>query len=127
MYMYGNNSNNSNVVMKNEWIQIDEQTIGILLRWKKDTIVTLVDIDVFWEKIASIPTTWVAKDMGKTGIPYVVAGKNQIFLHRLVMDAPAGLVVDHIFHNPLENRKMFLRVCTHQENMQNRKVKKNIL
>lgn len=45
---------------------------------------------------------------------------NPLMLHRLVMDAPSGVVVDHRDHNTLDCRKQNLRACTHAENMQNR-------
>lgn len=48
-----------------------------------------------------------------------IKGK-KILLHRLIMNAPNGLVVDHIDHNPLNNRKCNLRVVSHAENMRNR-------
>lgn len=44
------------------------------------------------------------------------------YIHRLIMNPPANLVVDHINHNCFDNRKSNLRTCTNQENSWNRKV-----
>lgn len=52
---------------------------------------------------------------------YVKTSKYPYSLHRVIMDCPKGFVVDHINHNTLDNRKENLRICTHAENMQNRK------
>ncbi len=42
-----------------------------------------------------------------------------IKIHRLIMNAPKGLVVDHINHNRLDNRRVNMRLCTITQNLQN--------
>jgi hypothetical protein len=42
-------------------------------------------------------------------------------LHRVIMAAPAGMSVDHINHDTLDNTRANLRVCTHKENQNNRR------
>ena len=49
----------------------------------------------------------------------------KIRLHRLIMDCIDDMVVDHINHNPLDNRKENLRICTQQQNNKNQKKKSN--
>lgn len=40
-----------------------------------------------------------------------------IRMHRLIMDAPQNMEVDHINHNPADNRKENLRIVEHYENI----------
>ena len=51
-----------------------------------------------------------------------------VFLHRLIMNAPKNLSIDHINGDSLDNRKSNLRLCTRSQNCQNRaKLKKPTL
>jgi len=44
-----------------------------------------------------------------------------IRMHRLIVDAPAGLTVDHANGDRLDNRRTNLRACTQSQNMGNSK------
>ena len=46
-------------------------------------------------------------------------------LHRLIMNCPEDKVVDHINHNPLDNRKCNLRICTYSQNNMNKDIQSN--
>ena len=52
---------------------------------------------------------------------YAVRTSNKIAMHRVIMNTPKGLQVDHIDHNGLNNQKANLRNCTHGQNQMNRK------
>ncbi len=45
--------------------------------------------------------------------------QRRVDMHRLVMNAQPGQVVDHINCNGLDNRKENLRICTHTQNQWN--------
>lgn len=48
-----------------------------------------------------------------------------VLMHRLIMNAPKYLFVDHINGDGLDNRKVNLRLCYHWENIANQRMHKN--
>jgi len=64
---------------------------------------------------------WYATNHNPGGKYY--AYRKPILMHRVIMDAPKGMDVDHINGDPLDNRKENLRICTRSENCRNKKVR----
>lgn len=50
--------------------------------------------------------------------------KKMFFMHRLIMAAPDKILIDHINHNGLDNRKANLRFATSSQSNMNRRVSK---
>ncbi len=49
-----------------------------------------------------------------------VTSRSGGLLHRFIMNCPKNKVVDHKFHNTLDNRKSKLRICTKHQNICNK-------
>lgn len=62
--------------------------------------------------------TFYARREGKT----LFGRRTAIFLHRVIMDAPKGMQVDHINGDGRDNRRSNLRLATNAENCRNRQL-----
>jgi hypothetical protein len=58
--------------------------------------------------------------IGSHGYATSGASKNQVLMHRLIMNADDNRVVDHINRVKIDNRKCNLRLCSHKNNAWNR-------
>jgi hypothetical protein len=69
---------------------------------------------------------WCLKG-GRGGIFYACRAERGkiIMMHREIMQPPPGMVVDHIDHNPINNRRCNLRNCTRKQNHCNRRFVRN--
>lgn len=85
----------------NEFALVDDEDFELLMRHK-------------WQrnKYGAIRDTKIGGRKGKR-----VGFK----MHRVVMNCPQGMVVDHIDHNVLNNQKSNLRICTLAQNSANKR------
>lgn len=85
---------------------------------------TLIDQEDLW-KVAS--RRWRIRPTPRGSGIYFTGQKNDKWemLHRFLIAAPKGSIVDHINGNPLDNRKSNLRLCTRAQNCQNQRIGKS--
>lgn len=111
--------------MKNEY-EVRGEVTAIFLRHKGvlyEAIIDTADLP----KAQQHPNTWFLSAKPEINAYYVVGRfivdnkSYYIRLHRFLMDTPAGMEVDHINHNTLDNRtSLNLRNVTTLQNQQNR-------
>jgi hypothetical protein len=68
---------------------------------------------------------WHARKVGESFYAVRVEGRRSVYMHREIMNAPAGLLCDHKNHLTLDDRRCNLRPCTWAENARNRRPDRN--
>jgi len=90
---------------------------------------TIIIDDEDFEKVKGY--TWVLNFRKNRNVFYAERtrtkdkDKKNFRMHRLIMDCPEGMTVDHINRNTLDNRKENLRICSNKENVRNSKKRKD--
>ena len=104
--------------MKNRY-EIRGADTAIFIEYKDEMLECLIDTNDL-DVASSIKGRWFANKhhSGKYYIRGPYKG-GKVMLHRLIMKPQDGLVVDHINHNPSDNRRINLRVISNSENKQN--------
>ncbi len=86
------------------------------------------DHGVFQKAIIDAEDVDKCKEIGiwsLTKAGYIINYKTGIYLHRYIMNCPDCFEVDHIYHNPLDNRKSQLRIATSSQQKMNTKLRKD--
>ena len=117
---------NENMLMKNAYEIRGDVTAIILNSPKNGRLETLIDTKDL-DKVKGIKGTWCAQWSRCTKSFYVFNSvqidnvRKRTLLHRFITDPNSELVVDHINHDTLDNRRTNLRNVTQAQNAQNRK------
>lgn len=106
--------------------ELETKMYKIALSGKKgEGLYTIVDKEDF-EKYGHLKWGLVHGGYAATGVwNRETKTMNRVRMNRLIMNCPAGLEVDHINLNKLDNRKENLRICTKLENNRNRPKRKD--
>lgn len=111
-------------VKGNEYIDCGSYVEIVCISGKHGEFRVKIDHD---DRIKCQEKTWGVRYAPKIDGFYACTYKNNpeeyysLPIHRFIMDAPKGLVVDHINHDTLDNRKSNLRIINNADNMMNRK------
>ena len=94
----------------------EEGTIQIPLTKDKVTIINRRDFGLISSRLWFVHVT-------HSGQCYALSGSRQkrVYMHRLILNAPSGVLVDHRNSNGLDNRRNNLRFCNHAQNTWNSK------
>jgi hypothetical protein len=110
--------------MKNNYEVRGEET-AVFLNYKGRKLEAIIDTEDL-AMVEAYTGTWTVAATNESCTYAVMYIKNKkgkyeaVLMHRVIMNAAKGKVIDHINHNGLVNKKINLRECKNSENLQNR-------
>lgn len=110
---------------KTNYIEVVEDHAEIFLIDKNNEVCgkCLIDLDDI-DKVKNIK--WHKTELQRSTYYCTSNDKKWKRIHRLILNVTdPNIVIDHINHNGLDNRKSNLRICTNQENIMNCNIPKN--
>ena len=100
--VWANKKSKNTYVYKGEYVEVSDKN-------GKTFIIDCADLELIKDKYWYVMNT------------NYVCTYSGILLHRYLLSAKDGYVVDHINHNTLDNRRKNLRLCTYSQNLQNKR------
>ena len=108
---------NAHLIKKWDFIEIDDNTYGVPLTKGQIAFIDKTDSDIINGH------TWGAQYHKKRNVFYAMSHEGS--MHKIIMNPPKGMDVDHKDRNTLNNRRSNLRICSRTQNNMNRPKQKN--
>lgn len=109
--------------MKNKY-EIRGDVVVLFLDYREE-ITTALFSTVDLPRVKAVPGKWYAMNVGGKHREKWYVGTRlhgaTLYLHQLIIDNPPHTVVDHVNHDPFDNRRQNLRIASYSQNGQNRR------
>jgi hypothetical protein len=109
--------------MKNDYT-IKGNITEIKINCSGEELIALIDTSDL-PTVEAFSGKWYGLRSGNVVYVLLVNGKEQLRLHRVIMNPHDNQIVDHKNRDGLDNRKINLRLCSKGENNQNKNIAKN--
>lgn len=104
-------------------IRVEDDVAYITLSGGVEAIIDAADVPVVqqwsWHALAKPHTTYARATVRVNGV------SRKFRMHRVIVGANEGCIVDHINGNGLDNRRINLRIVSEAENSRNRRARRN--
>jgi len=106
--------------MKNDYVIVGDEVL-VDVGKGRTMVIDLADLPTIQQTTERISSSMDARE--RTAYAFIrhsltEGGSRKV--HRLILDAPRGTIVDHIDHDGLNNKRSNLRLVTQSQNQQNR-------